>query len=137
MARRRRHDRSEERESPRFELNPETKRGILVVLFFVFAAMLFLSFFDLAGNAGKVFDSSIALLFGWDRWLLPFVFLLLGASLTLERVRLSSYNYLGLLFFFLSFNAFVNLVAFGAESTIETAALSSAGGYAGLFLHRV
>ncbi len=137
MVARRRRDRHETRESARFSLNPDTRRGILVVLFFVTSALLFLSFFNLAGQVGTAVDGSVAVLFGWDRWLLPFVFLLLGASLTLERVRLSAYNYIGLLFFFLSFNGFVNLVAFGTNVTNDSVALSQAGGYTGLFLFQV
>ncbi len=137
MARRKRFDKYEERKKPRFEMNPDTKRGILVVLFFVISALLFLSFFDLAGSVGTTIDEYVAILFGWDRWLLPFVFLLLGASLTLERVALSAYNYIGLLFFFLSFNGFVNLVALETDAVTDSYMLSQAGGYIGLFLHQV
>lgn len=136
MARRRKSKKEEGNEGFDLGLNPETKRGILVVLLFAASAIFFLSYFDLAGTAGLKVDAITALLFGWDRLLLPFMLLLIGASLSFERTRLSTYNYLGFLFFFLSFNALINLAAFGSAAA-ETAALSSAGGYVGMFLHKI
>lgn len=119
------------------DLNPETKRGILVVLLFAAAAIFFLSYFDLAGAAGLTVDSLSATFFGWDRVLIPLMLVMIGASLTFERTRLSLYNYLGLLFFFLSFNALINLAAFHLDKPANTDAISSAGGYVGLFLYQV
>ena len=137
MGRRRRYKKRKEREGFDLGLNPETKRGILVVLLFAAAAIFFLSYFDLAGTAGLTVDSLLAAFFGWDRILVPFALILVGSSLTFERTRLSIYNYLGLLFFFLSFNALINLAAFHLDKPENTAALASAGGYVGLFLHQV
>lgn len=137
MARRKRFERREERGRPRFGLNPETKRGIFVVLFIVLSILLFLSYFNLAGLAGEAFDQYVAVVFGWDRWLLPFVFFILGTSLIFERVRFSTFNAFGLLFFFLSFNALFNLLVFGVTAAPENVASGAAGGYLGLLLHRI
>ena len=56
-----------------FELNPETKHGILVVVLFAFAALLFLSLFNIAGSVGEVLDGGMAAMFGWDRFLFPVI----------------------------------------------------------------
>lgn len=138
MSRRRRKNKKQEvREGFHVELSSETKRGILVVLFFAAAAMLFLSYFALAGKAGAQVDMIAADLFGWDRLLLPVFLVLIGASFTFERIRLSTFNYVGMLFFLLSFNAIINLAAFKAVSTSSVAELAQTGGYIGLFLHQV
>lgn len=135
--RRRRKKQEEEREGVKLELKPETKRGILVVLFFALAAILFLSYLDLAGKAGMQIDELMATFFGWDRLLLPFMLILIGASMTFERVRLSTWNYIGIFFFFLSFNALLNLVAFKDAMPTSSLELASAGGYVGIFLFQI
>ncbi len=137
MARRRRHKKEEEHEAPKLHLNPETKRGILVVLFFALAAILFLSYVGLAGSGGDAIDRFASLLFGWDRLLVPASLVLVGASLMFERVRLSAWNYIGLVLFFLSFNAIVNLVAFRNEIPSSLTELGSAGGYVGAMLYQI
>ncbi|MBU0531537.1 DNA translocase FtsK [Patescibacteria group bacterium] len=118
-------------------LNPETKIGILAIFLFAVAAILLLSYFNLAGGAGNLIDAALATLFGWDRFLVPLLLLVIGANLLYpERVRLSIYNYLGLIFFFISFNGLINLIAFKeSEAVAET--LQSSGGYIGEFLHLV
>lgn len=138
MARRRKHSKKEiEHNEPFLGLNPETKRGILIVLFFALAAILFLSYLGLAGGGGDKLDNVVAMLFGWDRLLVPAAFVLIGASLSFERVRLSTWNYLGLLFFILSFNALINLFAFHDQLSPNVVELSGAGGYAGVLLFRI
>ncbi len=114
---------------PRIELDPETRRGISAVLLFAFSALLFLSFFQIAGTLGSYVDHYASLLFGWDRFLVPLLCIIIGASsMYPDRGRLSTWNYLGILFFFLSFNALMNLIpAMSAYSLLP-------GGYIGQFL---
>jgi S-DNA-T family DNA segregation ATPase FtsK/SpoIIIE len=101
-------------EPERFELpplNPETKRGIAIIFFFAAAALLLLSFFQIAGTVGLVLDNLMAKGFGLDRILVPFLFVILGFSLLFpERSKMGPWNYLGTLFFFLSFNGLINLL---------------------------
>ncbi|MEK7105464.1 MAG: DNA translocase FtsK [Patescibacteria group bacterium] len=138
MARRRRsYKKEEESAAPIPTLSPETRRGILVVVFFAAAAVLFLSNVGLAGGAGVSIDRAAAFLFGWDRFIVPFILVLIGASLLFERVRLSTWNYVGLLFFFLSFNAVINLIAFHSALPASATEIASAGGYIGLLLFQV
>ncbi len=118
-------------------LNPEAKIGIFAIALFAVAAILFLSYFDLAGRAGELIDNAFALTFGWDRFLVPIILLIIGANfLYPERIRLSVYNYIGLIFFFISFNALINLFAVD-EAEAASELLSSSGGYIGLFLKLV
>lgn len=118
-------------------MNPETKIGIVAIVFFAVAAILILSFFDLAGGAGKLVDSAMAITFGWDRFLVPIMFLAIGANLLYpEHVRLSTYNYLGFLFFFLSFNGLINLIAFNGNIASSEMLIKN-GGYIGLFLEKI
>jgi S-DNA-T family DNA segregation ATPase FtsK/SpoIIIE len=133
MARRKKR-RVEEEEPVRFEMNPETKRGVAVVLLFAGAALLFLSFFHLGGSVGDSLDAAFSLFFGWDRFLVPVILIIVGATKAFpERGALSMWNYLGLLFFFLSFNTLLNLILTNGPQA-ATADLSMAGGQLGAFL---
>ncbi|MBI4438117.1 DNA translocase FtsK 4TM domain-containing protein [Candidatus Uhrbacteria bacterium] len=115
-------------------INPETKRGIWVVLLLAAAALIFLSFFQIAGNLGLWIHELLAAFFGIDRYLVPIVLILMGASLAYpERGTLSAWNYLGLLFFFLSFNALLNLFLVERAQPF-TNDLTLAGGVIGQFL---
>lgn len=116
------------------ELNPETKRGIIVVLLFAFSALMFLSFFQIAGSLGNWIDYALSAFFGFDRFLVPLVFIIIGATLAYpERGTFSPWNYLGLFFFFLSFNATLNLLLVNRPEPF-TQDLNAAGGYLGQFL---
>ncbi|MEK7619836.1 MAG: DNA translocase FtsK [Patescibacteria group bacterium] len=132
--------RSSSKPNPRSEsykslsLNPEAKRGIYVIFFFAAAALIFLSYFHIAGSVGIWINSALSSFFGLDRYLVPIVLIILGATLAYpDRGRLSTWNYLGLLFFFLSFNALLNLFIVNRPEPFTTD-LTLAGGYLGQFL---
>ncbi len=135
MARRkkraRRHDGKEE---PRFELNPETKRGIAIIILYALCALLFLSFFDIAGSLGTWIDNTLAQFLGWDRFLLPLLLCLIAATMMYpERGRFSGWNFIGMLFFFLSFNGLINILLVGKpDASLDE--LVTYGGYLGQFL---
>lgn len=116
------------------KLEPETKRGIIVVILFALSALTFLSFFQVAGSLGVWINLGLTEFFGFDRFLLPIVLIMIGATLSYpERGTFSSWNYLGLFFFFLSFNATLNLLLVNRLEPF-TQDLSSAGGFLGQFL---
>jgi S-DNA-T family DNA segregation ATPase FtsK/SpoIIIE len=117
--------------APSPELDPETKRGISAVVLFALAALLFLSFFQVAGSLGSIIDRSLAVLFGLDRPLLAVLLMLVGATTMYpERGRLSVWNYLGFFFFFLSFNGLLNL-SLVSRSTPVVTDVAMAGGLIG------
>jgi S-DNA-T family DNA segregation ATPase FtsK/SpoIIIE len=134
MARRKKRRQEEEEEQPIVEMNPETKRGIAVVGLFAGAAILFLSFFHIAGSLGVWIDGGFSQFFGFDRFLIPVILILVGATLLYpERGQFSIWNYLGFFFFFLSFNALINLMLVNRPDPAISDP-SMAGGYLGQFL---
>jgi DNA segregation ATPase FtsK/SpoIIIE, S-DNA-T family len=117
-----------------FEMNPETKRGISVIFLFALAALIFLSFFHIAGSVGEWINLALSSFFGIDRFIVPIIIIVIGATLAYpDRGRLSNWNHLGLLFFFLSFNAILNLFLVSPADPF-TQDLAMAGGYLGQFL---
>lgn len=131
MAARRKKRKDPEPEETGFELNPETKRGILVVVIFATAAMLFLSFLHIGGAFGGWIEDALRSLLGWDRFLLPVLLVVVGATYVFpERGQLSAWNYLGLLCFFLSFNTLLNLILTNRPGAFTTD-LGLAGGLLG------
>ncbi len=116
------------------QLTRETKRGIVVVFVFALAALIFLSFFHIAGTLGTVLNQGLAQFFGFDRFLVPVILVLIGTTLAYpDRGKLSAFNYIGLLFFFLSFNALLNLLLVNRENPL-TENIALAGGHLGQFL---
>lgn len=116
-----------------FDIPPETKRGIIVVFLFAISALMFLSFFNIAGSLGTIINNGLSQFFGFDRFLVPLVLIMIGATLAYpERGTFSSWNLIGLFFFFLSFNATLNLILVNRPNPF-TQDLSSVGGYLGQF----
>ena len=108
-------------------LDPETKRGIVVVLIFLVSLLILLSFFELAGPIGIQIDKSLGLAFGWARYLLPF----LGAGLGLawlrpERFKLGWSGYLGFILLLISTAGLFHLTI--SESASEAAINQGRGG---------
>lgn len=95
---------------------------------------MFLSFFEIAGSLGTIINNGLSQFFGFDRFLVPLVLIMVGATLAYpERGTFSTWNLLGLSFFFLSFNATLNLILVNRPNPF-TYDLASAGGYLGQFL---
>ncbi|MDG1949943.1 MAG: DNA translocase FtsK 4TM domain-containing protein, partial [bacterium] len=116
------------------DLDPEVQRGILTIFIFALAALIFLSFFGIAGSLGTVINNALSSFFGLDRYILPVVLILIGATRAYpDRGTFSTWNYLGFLFFFLSFNALINLFLVNRADPVTTD-LTMAGGYLGQFL---
>ena len=145
MARRRklRVNRRGEEELPEFRLKPQTKRGILVVLFFALAVLSLLSLFDSAGSLGRIFGQFLGLLLGTAGFLGPIIFLALAVGLLLNRreskdgrdVPVSNLRvYLGVLFFTLALTGILHLLAMRAvpDSAFELVKRGEGGGYLGL-----
>ncbi|MBI2484978.1 DNA translocase FtsK 4TM domain-containing protein [Candidatus Uhrbacteria bacterium] len=121
----------------RVHINPEAARGILVLFFAALAGLLLLSMADLAGAVGRFIQSYASLLFGWDYIFIPFVFLLLcTAALYPDRRYLTAFRVIGLILFFLSFNALVHLLWVKSPSPTQDM-LREAGGVVGVLFGRI
>lgn len=135
---------------PQIELDPQVKKGVFIVFILLFGAISFLSLFNLAGVAGEYLDSGLLKLFGYGRYVVPFVIFGIGYLLYSEsRGKLKGANYLGIFIFLISFHTLLHLfVAFnmdidaakisktGAELNQwrETVTLGQGGGFLGLFI---
>ncbi len=138
---------------PNINLDPQVKRSILIILILAFGAISLLGLFGLAGVAGAYLAGGITALFGWGRWLFPFLVLGLGFLLYRENRRWTKGTaYLGLIFFIISFQALLQLfIAFTPDPYSQAGSLDFAritqsrlwdesvglgvgGGYVGLFL---
>ncbi|MFH1326058.1 MAG: DNA translocase FtsK 4TM domain-containing protein [Candidatus Falkowbacteria bacterium] len=115
------------------DLSPEMKKSILIIAVVATGGISLLSLFGLAGFLGDYINSGSGLLFGWGRFLVPV--LLLGFAFLLyneDKKWVKGYNYVGLLFFILSFQSLLHI--FFRDDPSEIAELGKGGGYLGLFL---
>lgn len=103
----------------------ETQKGIIIVVLFALAAISMLSMFNLAGQIGDKFDIGLTYVFGYGKYLLPVILMVIGYLLIYpEKYRVTVANYLGIGLFVLSFLALLN--SFNSDK--------SAGGRLGMVL---
>ena len=92
-----------------YSLSPETKRGIFIVFLFIVAILCVLSFLGLAGRAGFYIDWGLGIVFGWGRFFLPLVLIILGYVLARPaHYQISWPNYIGIVLFFLSIHGLLH-----------------------------
>lgn len=117
---------------PRFSLNPNISRGLLAIFLITLAAFSVLSFFELAGVAGKFIDSLLAISFGKVRFVFP-VMLTLVAILIIKDLEYEyrSTHFVGSVLFFLGFNGLVHLQT-PLSAMTDTALAGYGGGLVGL-----
>ena len=84
-----RKQREKTKRPPLFTLPEETKKGILGVVIFVLAIIVALSFFDLAGVAGKAVINGLTFLIGRAVFIIPLIFGL--GALVFFRTRYEKY----------------------------------------------
>ncbi len=70
---------------PLFDLEDQTKKAILAILFFSFAVIIFLSIWHKAGPFGEVVFRGFNYLFGWGYFALPVVFLIMAFEFLKSR----------------------------------------------------
>ncbi len=102
-------------------LDRHTAHGIVTVIIFALAALLFLSLFNLAGRLGVSIDGAMAQMLGWQRLVLPFFLLAIGIrEVSPQRLPLKAANYIGFILFFLSLNPLVDTLGrFGSATTTD------------------
>jgi len=134
---------------PDIKLDPDVKKGILVIFLLGLGAVSFLSLFGLAGELGIYLARGIMLMFGWGKWIFPVILLGWGYLLYSNGKKLKGANYVGLFIFVIAFQSLLHLsVAFSMDITAQSIADQGSklvlwqstvdagvgGGYLGLFL---
>ncbi|MDD5043757.1 MAG: DNA translocase FtsK 4TM domain-containing protein [Patescibacteria group bacterium] len=116
-----------------WELDPEAKRQILVIIFFAAAGLSILSLFDIAGSAGKFITHILGMAFGWADFFFSIILIILGYVLLFpSRYDLRRVNYLGLFLFILSVTGLMHL-SVPLEQATDIIPAGKGGGYIGLF----
>lgn len=115
------------------ELHPAAKKGIFVILLLGIGALAALSFFGLAGQAGRILDGALASIFGSLRLVFGLTMIVLGVLVYLER-GVAFLTYLGYVLFLMSVTGLVHLIKFHKFDLLDAAKLGQGGGYAGFAL---
>jgi len=119
---------------PKINLDPDTKKGIFIVLVLLFGVISCLSLFNLAGGFGIYLAKGLTLALGWGKWLFPIILIVLSLLLYNEdRYYIRGTNYLGLFLFVVSFQA---LLHFFIEVQLwkEMVGSGAGGGYLGMYI---
>jgi S-DNA-T family DNA segregation ATPase FtsK/SpoIIIE len=94
---------------PKLDLDPDTKKGIFIVVILALGAISLLSLFGLAGAMGVYLSKAIVFLFGWGKWLAPVILLALGFFLYNEdKYYVRGSTYLGLFLLVISFQSILH-----------------------------
>lgn len=110
-------------------VNPEISQGLIAILLIIAGILALLSFFALAGVAGKFIDGLLAIVFGQVRYVFPFILFIIAASIIKDlRLEYRSTQILGGILFFLGFNGLIHL----QNSTAEMYSLAIQGYGGGL-----
>lgn len=129
---------NEKDNSPKNKKKPviqrDLKKSILAILLIVFALIFILSLIGKAGVAGEYLDNFLALVFGWGRYLLPFLMILVGVVYFRKAgawySHLTSIGAIVLFVFLLAFSQSF----YDPEEMLEIAKDGLGGGYLGLAL---
>lgn len=114
-------------------LDPETKKGIIIVIIFALAFISLLSLFDLAGDLGKIINQLLKTFFGWADWLFAICLIIFGyLLLNQEKLKINARNIFGLFLLFLIFTGiFQTVLNFNEDVKLIE---NQGGGYLGFAL---
>jgi len=98
-------------------INPETKRGVIVVVLFAIAIIFILSFQGVGGTLGEYILKAAKFVFGNCLWLIPIAFIAAGIAI-LKEIHKNVYlsTLLGMAIFVLSFLAIVHILFIEKEN---------------------
>ncbi|MDD4995165.1 MAG: DNA translocase FtsK 4TM domain-containing protein [Patescibacteria group bacterium] len=127
-------NRGEKHQKFHWHLTPETRRGIAIIALLATTLIIALSIFNLAGSFGVKINDFLRDAFGWDRILIPVIMAVIAYVIFAPgKLRVNATNWVGVVLFFLFFNALVHVLVFGNEDfTAEE--LATAGGMIGLLV---
>jgi S-DNA-T family DNA segregation ATPase FtsK/SpoIIIE len=118
-----------------FEINSETKKGIKVVLLVAFALICFLSLIEMTGDFGKFFDNFLKMIFGWGKWIIPFLSILLAYLFLSPKYIFNKTNWLGFFLFILSFSGLLQFFTPYPANFQDGFSHYNNGGYLGFLIN--
>jgi len=130
-------ERSEEPEktSQSMHLKSETKNGIIVVCVFAVAVLFILSLFGWAGELGKAINTGLIYLFGWGKFAVPIILILVGYFLAQpQKYIFKTANFVGLILIMVGYSGILHLLAWPLDKAVSDLASGKGGGYFGLAL---
>jgi S-DNA-T family DNA segregation ATPase FtsK/SpoIIIE len=125
---------SDENDAPREERRPslkgDAKRSILAVFCVAFAVLFILGYFDGAGSFGGFLDGVMRVTFGWGKWIVPPLLILLAVFFMKRgRATLSDWvKLLGFVLLSLSLLGFFHLYLGDTKDELFRAAQAGQGG---------
>lgn len=122
---------------PEMNLDEKAKKSILAVLLVVLGLVSLLGLFNLSGHFGQFIAKWLMLIFGFGKYLVPFIFIYWAAIIIRkEKKSLQFTDYLGLGLLFISyqtlFHFFLDVATW--ESQVKAGV---GGGYVGLYLSKL
>lgn len=115
------------------DLHPEAKKAIFIIFLLAIGALGVLSFFNAAGQLGRILDNALAVVFGSLRLVFAISLIILASLVYLGR-GVKIMTYIGLLLFYSSICGLVHLIAHHKTDLVVASELGQGGGYVGLFL---
>lgn len=121
---------------PEINLNDRAKRSIWIVLLLVLGLISVLGLFNLSGNFGEFISETLAMVFGFGKWLAPillfyFAYLIISQG----KGKMGFVNYLGLFLLFISYQTLFHYF-YATEKWLILAKEGIGGGYLGYYLSR-
>jgi DNA segregation ATPase FtsK/SpoIIIE, S-DNA-T family len=118
-----------------FHIDPEIKKGVLILILVALITLSFLSLFNLAGRFGFVLRENVMkIAFGGGYFIFPFLLTAVTYLLiTARKKTLKVIHYIGMAFFILSFYGFLHLTV-SLDESLQAASEGLGGGYAGVIL---
>jgi S-DNA-T family DNA segregation ATPase FtsK/SpoIIIE len=118
------------------QLSGHAKRSIVAIVLFVVSLLFILGFFNAAGIAGVKMTAGVGKIFGWGKYIAPFVFAFAGFVLLRKKVDTQFYvtKIIGISFAFWGFLALLHLLPFEQDQYAKMAQGGVGGGYVGYVL---
>ena len=121
---------------PGLDLSDKAKNSIVFIILLLLGLVILLGLFNLSGNFGQFLAKWLSFVFGQGKWLFPIV-LIYWAFLLIRKEKhpLQLNSYLGLFFFFISYQAFFHFFI-DQSKWLATAKAGAGGGYIGYYLSK-
>jgi S-DNA-T family DNA segregation ATPase FtsK/SpoIIIE len=120
---------------PKLKLNldPDTKKGIFIVLILLLGAISLLGLFNLAGAMGVYLANGLELLFGWSKWIVPIILIIYGFFLYSDgKYYIRGAAYFGIFLFIISLQTILHYFI-GQSEWKAMIDYGVGGGYIGYF----